>query len=366
MARLSFASSWFLWTFLVLPGCQHIGPSTIKDDRIPYNEALAQSWKQQALLNLVRLRYGDMPEFVDVSSIVNGYEHGRTASGSLGADIFPNKSTDSLMTMGIGGTHSQIDRPTISYTPQGNSEFVRNLTNPLPPISILNLIESGAPADVVLELTVESINGIRNRGFTGEFQAGDPEFQQVIRTLKRAQDSGQTSLRVREVTEGDNQEVVLLIRDENRSPELQSELLQLRQLLKLDPDINEFRVVFGLLPQDRGEIAFRTRNVIRIMNYLSLFVEVPACHLAEGRAIDLGDVSEQALGDEFTATPFMVYSACEPPEDCFVSVQYQDHWFWIDPRDHHSKRALSYLKVLLALVDTKRKDAAPALMIRAN
>ena len=77
------------------------------------------------------------------------------------------------------------DRPTITYTPQSGSEFTRNLTNPIPPSSILNLIESGTPADVVMELAVESINGVRNRGFTGTLQKGDPEFQQVIQTMKK-------------------------------------------------------------------------------------------------------------------------------------------------------------------------------------
>jgi hypothetical protein len=341
-------------------GCQHIGPRTIKDDRIPYNEAIAQSWKQQTLLNLVRLRYGDLPEFVDVSSIVNGYERANVTSGSLGTDILPHRSTDSVIALGLGGSHSLIDRPTISYAPQGNSEFVRNLTSPLTPLAILNLIESGAPADVVFEFTVESINGIRNRGFTGEYQEGDPEFQTIIRTLRRAQDSGLTSFRVKSSPSDPEQHTLLVIKEADIPEELQRETKELRQLLKLDQDSREFEIVFGLLPQNRHEIALRTRNVIRIMNYLSLYVQVPICHLAEGRALDWGEV----MATE--EPPFTVYSGCEPPEDCFTSVEYAGHWFWIDHRDFSSKRAMSYLKVLLALVDTQKKDAAPALMIRAN
>jgi len=55
-----------------LAGCQHIGPRTIMDDRISYNDAISTSWKQQTVLNIVRIRYMDVPEFVDVPSIVNG------------------------------------------------------------------------------------------------------------------------------------------------------------------------------------------------------------------------------------------------------------------------------------------------------
>jgi hypothetical protein len=345
---------------LVSQGCRHIGPSTIRDDRIPYNEAIADSWKQQTLLNLVRLRYGDLPEFIDVSSVVTGFERGRTANGAIGMDMFPNASLDNGLSLGAGGTQTFIDRPTISYLPQANSEFVRHLVEPLMPIAILNLIESGAPADIVLELTVESINGIRNRGFTGEFQEGDPEFQEVVRIFKKAQDSGQTSLRITQGSDSKNPDVLFGIRDSEISSELNEELDYMRRLLRLDPDQKDFKIVFGMLPQKNNEIAFRTRNIIRIMNYLSLNVEVPLCHLEDGRAEDYGVVNTDQ------GPSFMVHSGCEPPSDCFTCVQYQGHWFWIDHRDAFSKRAMSHLKVLLALVDTKQKEGAPVLTIRAN
>ena len=178
---------------LGLSGCHHIGPRTIMDDRLSYNEAIATSWKQQTLLNIVRLRYVDMPEFVDVSSIVNGYEHGRTTAGGIGTQVNPQGFLFNALNADLRETQTMIDRPTISYAPQTGSEFTRNLTNPIPPASILNLIESGNPADVVMELAVESINGIRNRGYAGTLQEGDPEFQQVIQTLKKAQASGHVS-----------------------------------------------------------------------------------------------------------------------------------------------------------------------------
>jgi hypothetical protein len=349
-----------LVALLVQIGCQHIGPSTIKDDRIPYNMAIASSWKQEMLLNLVRLRYGDLPEFIDVPSIVNGYEHGNTATGSFGTSIYPQNNLSNWLNFGMGGTRTMIDRPTISYSPQTSSEFVRNLVNPIPPASILNLIESGAPADVVLELTVESINGIRNRGFTGQLQLGDPEFQQVIQTIKKGQESGLTSLRILPGTDKNSPDVVMGIRSEDIPPALAEELDQMRALLQLAPDVHEFRIVFGVLPQKNDEIAFRTRNVLRIMNFLALNVQVPECHLADGRAPDFGYLSSSSQ------PLFTVYSGVEAPCDCFTTVCYQGYWFWIDKSDFYSKRSMSYLKVLLALADTKQKEAAPALTIRAN
>jgi len=50
-------------------GCQHIGPKTVVDDRLAYNEKILTSWEQQTLLNIVRVRYDDLVNFVDVSGV---------------------------------------------------------------------------------------------------------------------------------------------------------------------------------------------------------------------------------------------------------------------------------------------------------
>ena len=75
------ASALFLFS-----GCLDIGPKSVPADRFEYGTAIADSWKQQTLLNIVKLRYVDMPVFVDVASIVAGYSMETT--GSVGGTFF--------------------------------------------------------------------------------------------------------------------------------------------------------------------------------------------------------------------------------------------------------------------------------------
>jgi hypothetical protein len=57
----------------LLTACTHLGPRTVAMDRVDYSSTIADSWKQQTLFNIVKLRYMDLPVFVDVASIVAGY-----------------------------------------------------------------------------------------------------------------------------------------------------------------------------------------------------------------------------------------------------------------------------------------------------
>lgn len=352
----------FLVLMSVLAGCQHYGPRSIVADRLPYNQAIASSWKEQTLLNIVKLRYMDTPFFVDVSQITSGYTLQGVATANAG--IFPPVNPESSFAQQLGTTlnlqGAYQDRPTISYAPQTGSQFIRNLTSPINPGSVLFLLQSGYPADVVFDLTVDSINGIRNRSVTGgQVRPADPEFKFVVAAIRKAQISGHVGIRVERGQEHADS-VAFFFRDQDVDPELAAELAEVRRILRIDPDQPDFQVRFGATAASRSEIAILSRSVLRVMSELSTCVEVPPEHVASGIAPDVGASETEGM------PPLRVLCGPEKPDCAFTAVCYEGCWYWIDKRDFSSKRTMAYLLVLLALSDTGAKESLPVITIQAN
>ena len=179
---------------LFLAGCGTIGPETVTRDRFDYNAAISGSWKEQTLLNIVKLRYADMPLFVEVASVVSGY----TVEGSinLGGTYSSEKAVQGdFLSLGTAGKF--IDRPTITYAPITGQQFNKSFMTPIPPGAVLFLMQTGWPADMVFPITVESINGLRSQVWAGKNQrTGDPEFYRVINLLRKVQKSGSVGMRI--------------------------------------------------------------------------------------------------------------------------------------------------------------------------
>jgi hypothetical protein len=356
-------ASWLCALAVLLPlGCHHIGPGTIVKDRVAYDEAVATSWKEQVLLNIVKFRYFDTPFFTDVAQIVSGYSMGGQANPAMGFtnSFFPGATFGDRLIGNLPLQAAYVDRPTVSYAPQTRPDFIRNLTIPLPPTAVLYLMQAGYPVDLVFDLTLEAINGIPGRSVSGgQVRPASPEFQRIVEILRKAQLSGSVGMRI-EVGKDKTQSLVMFFRDPDIDPGLAAELAEARRLLHIDPNQRDIHVVFGATRGAPNEITMATRSIYRVLGLLAVSVRVPEVHLAEGRAPILG-------GDLAEERPrFMVWSGSMKPKDCFTATCYRGHWFWIDDRDAESKRTMAYLMIMLALADTGAKEPVPFLTIQAN
>src|SRR3954454_3345901 len=306
----------FVALLSIAGGCKGLGPETVPRDRSDYASSISESWKRQTLLNIVKLRYLDPPIFVDVGQIVAGYslETSLTAGGS-----FPETSTFGGNTGTVAGSARFTDRPTITYTPLTGNKFVKGLMTPLPPESVFFTIQSGWPADGVLFATVASINGLKNQESS---QVGvsppDPKFLRVLTLMRKLQLSGSVGMRVSVDQKQQQQATLLTFRTQDISPETLQDSRELRQLLRLDPDADTFKLVFGATARDDKEIAVLTRSILHLMQTMATQVQVPREDVTQGRVTP----GWEALKPEHEDAPRLVqiHSANKKPDDAFVLV----------------------------------------------
>jgi hypothetical protein len=352
-----------LLTLLGVAGCT-IGPSTMTRDRFDYTAAVAESWKSQMLLNLVKLRYSDTPVFLDVGQIVSGYtvQSTFTAAGNIFNTNGPVPGVPNS-SIGLGAQGQFTDRPTITYAPLMGERFARSLMTPVPPAAILSLIQAGYPIDVTLRLVVHTLNGIRNRfgGGAARQRTADPEFYELLTRLRRIQNSGAIGMRVQR--SGREEATVLTLRGKV-DPSVEADTLMVRQLLGLDPQVGEFRVVYGAVAANDKELAMLTRSILDILIDMASFIAVPEAHVQERRVLP---TAEPDVGPGGPIPPLVrIQSSTEKPGDAFVAVPYRDHWYWIDDRDLPSKGLFSFLMFLFTLVETGDKSAPPVVTIPAG
>ena len=202
---------------LVLAGCTSVSPQRINTDRMDYGQVIADSWKRQTLLNVVRLRYSDAPVFLEVASIINSYSVGGKASAlaTLPSRIDPN-------VFELGGEGNWSNTPTVTYQPLMGDRFTKSLLQPVPPSAVFQLMQGGWPADLVLQTVVGSINGLRN-SFVGV--EADPGFQQLVEALTRIQRAGGLGIRVEPRKDGNAVVVVIRREDKGAAPSKDARLV---------------------------------------------------------------------------------------------------------------------------------------------
>lgn len=342
---------------ILLTGCSGIGPKTIPRDRFDYSAAISESWENQMLLNMVKVRYGETLAFVDVTSIISQY----AVEGQLDLRAsFNNPLADGGNTQSVGGTGKYTDRPTITYAPMMGEKFGKTMMTPIPPPAVFFLIQSGWPVDFIVRACIKSINGLQNRSGTLMLRhESDPEFYNLVSMLRNIQESGGVGVRI-EVDKSNNQRTVFVFRRRKIESEAKSKITSLQTLLNLEPGHDEYRVVYGASPGDTKEIAVLTRSLIEIIFELSSYIDIPDEHIAEGRSFStlLGRMDKS---EEFGPL-IEIHSQVEPPADSFVSVKHRGHHFWISDRDMRSKRMFSFMMLLFTLVEPK-ETLAPLVTI---
>ena len=301
------------------------------------------------LTNIVKLRYGDTPVFLEVSSIVNQYQ----LESEVGLSVFNGSAT----TQGLKATGIYTDKPTISYNPIMGEAFSRGLLTPIPPETVFSLIQADWPANLVLQMTLKSINGVRNNagGLLGARNA-DPDFTEIAEALYRIQREGGIGMRLEERAD---KSVSLVTFFSDNAAGVEPDIKRLTELLGIEIGGEELQLTFSAVRRNDQEIAVLTRSMLDILVALSAQVSVPESDVLEHRATPNEPDEAMRL--------LIVKSGPEEPDDAFIAIPYRNNWFWVEDTDLDSKRMLTVMVLLFSLVQTGSVNpVAPVLTIPAG
>jgi hypothetical protein len=343
----------------MLAGCTHLGPRSIPVDRFDYSTSIADSWKQQTLLNIVKLRYMDLPVFVDVSSIVAGY------SLQTGLNVNGTVSSSSAVQgnyVAASGQAVYTDRPTITYVPLTGEKFLRGLITPIDPKNIFFMLQSGYAADFILALTVESLNGVRNRSLAGgAARDADPEFLRALALLREMQAVGGVGMRVEE-DKVKGSTAVLVLRPDDLSADMLEKGAELRRLLKLPAEGQKFALVYSPMRGAEGELAVNSRSMLQIMGAFASYLDVPEAHLKDRKALHAFENTGQGSRPQAVR----IHSGKNRPAAPFAAVRYRGHWYWVSDDDWQTKRALTAVMFFFTLAETGAPEKLPLVTIPAQ
>jgi hypothetical protein len=353
----------------LISGCAAQGARRVPADRFDYNAAIAQSTREQMLLNIVRSRYLEVPIFLTVSSVLTQYEYDR----SLGLTGILRFGGGTSWDTGIGDTNLRFsERPTITYLPVEGQEFAAHLLSDIPAEIIFAAAQAGWPVDVFMRIAIQRLGALENMSF-GEIPAsGDSDSKTQVESdfnkLKRFERlidlifilSDSEVIEVQLVEEEGKSERYLIIAEEV-AEDLRPLLGELRQLIGLG-NRNRFRITDRVTNLKDDEISIQTRSVMAMMEFMARGVEVPLEHLEDGWVIDYGLQSSE--GEVAKALiPFKMRSSKNRPQKAFAAVRFRDYWYYIDHADITSKRALSLIIVLFRLQAPTPSGAAPILTL---
>lgn len=342
---------------VITAACNTAGPRGLKSSAVAYNHAVAQTNGEQLLLNLVRLRYRDVPVFLEISSISSQYQFSTSAGLAFGLGR-PSGDKSYGGSAGFGFS----EKPTISFNPLRGEAFVKQMMSPIPPETVTLLFHSGWNFDRVARVVVQRINGVDNAPSasspTPSLAPEYKDFKRGAQLLKTLQKRNELELGV---STDDDGKFYLRVTEEGRQS---AELAEAASIFDFPPGMAQYEVIPSVLKAPPGKIGINMRSLSGVLYFLSQGVEAPAEHEEAG----LVTVTRLASGERFDWAEvcgdlLRIQSSASQPDNAAIRVKYRGHWFFIADNDLNSKSTFSLLSQITALQAGGVPSAGPVMTL---
>jgi hypothetical protein len=393
-------------------GCA-LGPRSIEQTRLRYNEAIKVTSEQQLLLNIVRLRYIDSPSSLSITAIAQQQE---IVAGLKAIPFFTSAAAGDIGsysgTVLPGVEFSGASRPTLSYTPIDDQEFTRRLFTPITLEGMAYLGKTTWPLATVFRLYLENLNWVSNaETASGPTPREPPDYAQFlagIQALQRLHDRSAAVLhneeREERATDGvpgsdgtpaaavEAVKAGLEYRKDDKDrwtvvKKRQQPVLRLGRVADDDPDLLLFCRAFKLNPKKRtfdltsekldpflagapadglDVLDLETRSLLQVLFFVSHGVTVPPCHVVSGIAPQTVEPDGRVFDWDQVLTGLFKVSWAEgkkPPPCAHVAVRYCGYWFYIDKRDRDTMATFHLLGELSRLELAAKVGNAPILTL---
>lgn len=352
-----------LFAALMSAGCASMGSKKLVSSHTAYNDAVQLTITREVLANIVRSRYSDPMQFMNVSAINAQF----SVSSGASADVSGVGAGGAVGA--LGGSIGYSSSPTITYIPQSDHGFYRSMYSPFDVGEVIGfgLQYRFARVDPALQtlslrLSFGSING------ANDFVAGKynelyiRRIDAIVRLLQLGAiyrqvpewDFDTTSIPKSEVTAEDMVDAFqwglnFVEEDDGESVRLARYRMVLALILPDadDPEVVEALEQIGVLPgrstyvfrpplhwvpdeEDAFAIRVTPRSMMDVISLAARVVEVPQAHVGIVPAL------EAWPGEASAAAGVRIRSSKERP-DFPYRVEHRGYWFYVDDTDFESK-----------------------------
>lgn len=386
---------------LFTPGCS-FGPGVMQSSRSAYNMAVQKSANEELLLNIVRLRYREPIQFLQIANITAQYSYSQnlTLSGTV-----PENANNVFNAVGAFG---YSERPTISFKVLEGKEFVNRFLEETSLTTILHLIRSGWNIERVCRIMVDSVGSLQNF----PKQASYAKFVELVKLWDMLQGRGDLSFNLQpgktKVVADAIPESRMDVKDilsaaqagyaiksdknrrysvtKNGAPLLVMQLkfiseaeankadallgMRPKHIAESDGSIVEYIYFIDPLEDDgtlvdasngAAKVKLKLRSYSNQLSAIAKGIEIPEKDKAiirtfintEGEAVDIRTAFSDLLD---------IRSSSDKPENALVAIPFRDAWFYIDQDDRQSVSTLALLTLLYSL-QADQESSGPVLTI---